>query len=162
MKGNGDHPKRTDETEPLPTVPDDLSSSAEELGELLATEGLSGENAEQVRRIVRYIASAYAGPLPPAETLAGYAKIYPQAPEIIFTSFQEEAKHRREMERRELEAETALAYFRTKCAVGIFLLIVGLAFFAVYRNYPIQGTVIALGPLLSIVGLIIYGLHRRR
>lgn len=45
----------------------------------------------------------YKGPFPPASEIANYAQVNPNFPEIIFSEFQEEAKHRRLLEIKEQE-----------------------------------------------------------
>jgi len=49
------------------------------------------------------ILSAYSGPLPPAEQLEIYEKVYPGAAKAMFDAFAGEQRHRHEMEHREAE-----------------------------------------------------------
>lgn len=42
--------------------------------------------------------ASWEGPLPPPAAIEAFAKIYPDAPRIIFESFEKEGEHRRKME----------------------------------------------------------------
>ncbi len=52
-------------------------------------------------RRVSFSSYTFQGPTPPPETLRQYAEIYPDAPRIIFQSFEEQGKHRRMLESRQ-------------------------------------------------------------
>ena len=162
MGGNGSEGKRSEDTEAQVPAPQSASFPAELLSELLNAEDLSKKDPESVERIVARIAEFYLGPLPSPKTLAGYAEVFPEGPEIIFRGFKEEGEHRREMQRRELAAETRLGYLRTICATLVFLSIVALAGYAVSRDYSIEGTVTGLGSLTALVGVYMYGIKHRK
>jgi len=53
------------------------------------------------------ILAAYSSPLPPAEQLEVYEKVYPGAAKAIFDAFTAEQKHRHEREIKETDADIA-------------------------------------------------------
>ena len=66
----------------------------------------SSENTPQQNQQIGILA-AYSSPLPPAEQLEIYEKVYPGAAKAIFAAFTAEQKHRHEKENRETEADIA-------------------------------------------------------
>ena len=66
----------------------------------------SSENTPEQHQSIGFLA-AYSSPLPPAEQLEIYEKVYPGAAKAIFDAFTAEQKHRHEKENRETEADIA-------------------------------------------------------
>jgi len=94
--------------------------------------------------------AAYSGPLPTAEQLEIYEKIYPGAAKAIFDAFAEEQKHRHERENRESEANIeSIRSFNEQQSRKLRTDAIGLA----------GGTVICVLSLCACVALAILGAH---
>ncbi|NTG22015.1 DUF2335 domain-containing protein [Agrobacterium rhizogenes] len=67
------------------------------------TQALAEPMADVATKITIQATSVYAGPMPSPHTMAGYAELYPGAPEQLFQQFRDEQKHRHEWENKALE-----------------------------------------------------------
>jgi uncharacterized membrane protein len=99
----------------------------------------------------------HSGPLPPAELLREYAKLYPDAVRIIFEGYESQRIHRQAMEKKVID---------TRCAaqdrgqwIGAALGLVGLigCFTVILCGYPTAGTTMGTVVVLGLVGIFIYG-----
>jgi uncharacterized membrane protein len=89
------------------------------------------------------------GPIPDAAELARYGAAHPGAPGIILSEFQQQAEHRRAMERGELELDRRdmeAAIFSERigilCALLIALVGFGCATYLIATNHGIEGTIV--------------------
>jgi uncharacterized membrane protein len=78
------------------------------------------------------IVATYAGPLPPPQILAGYKEVIPDLPERLVRAWEDEAKHRRDLERKQHEADVRTQDARRiddtrRVVFGFVLGLVGLA-----------------------------------
>lgn len=72
-----------------------------------STEGISAETAKAVKRVVvEAIEGEFSGPLPPPSIIRGYNEVVPGAADRIIKMAEEQARHRQEMERKMVEAES--------------------------------------------------------
>ncbi len=92
------------------------------------------------------VSATYEGPLPTPEILEGFKAVHPRSVELIFTEFEKNSIHIREMEKRKLEAETEIAKRGQWMAFIMGILLFLLAGLAVYINTPwIAGGALCLG-----------------
>lgn len=107
-------------------------------------------------------AEAYVGPLPQAEQLAKYGEVLPDAPERIITMAEQEAIHRRSLERWIVKGDVIRSILGV---IFAFLLGVGALGFGTYlviNGAPITGTIFAGAGLASLVYAFIYGTRARQ
>lgn len=71
-------------------------------------------------------AHTFRGPTPPPEILREYAELYPDAPRIIFESFERQGIHRREMEARYMRHAVMRSYLGLLSGTVICLACLGL------------------------------------
>ncbi len=89
-------------------APEDEGVSYQRLLEILEQGDTGGLSDAELAAIVRSLgqsnvrlalkAQAFAGPLPPPEVIAAFAKHYPEAPEYIFDYARKEQQHRHQIE----------------------------------------------------------------
>lgn len=111
--------------------------------------------------VVVHQSQSFSGPLPPPEVLQKFNDVVPGAAERIVRMAEEQATHRKELERKVIESDIE----RSKWGqiLGFAIAIVGLAvsgFVAVYGN-AIAGGIIGIGTLASLVGVFMYGATTR-
>lgn len=63
------------------------------------------ERKSEVRAIVSQVISEYSGPIPPPSIMSGYENLLPGASDRILRMAEEQAEHRRNMERMMVESE---------------------------------------------------------
>ena len=102
------------------------------------------------------------GPLPDAKYFRELAKINPDAPRIILEDFQEQARHRRSLEKLVTETNAVLA--RRSQIFAFTLGLVGLtgSFIVVGLGFPVAGTTIATGCVVSLVTVFLLGRERQK
>ena len=84
----------------------------------------------------------FVGPLPPPWIIREYKELYGNAPEIIFNEFQNEAKHRRQIERRIVSSEAFIRVLGQFVVYGIAICGLVVSWFAFERGYPWQAVLI--------------------
>lgn len=101
---------------------------------------------------------SFSGPIPPPALLEGYEAILPGAAERILVLAESEAVHRRELEKREILANIALAksehrqvYVGQFCALAISVLFILSGAFLIYSGKSIPGSFLSLAGLAPIV-----------
>jgi uncharacterized membrane protein len=82
------------------------------------------------------VSASWSGPLPPPQAFAAYEEIHPGAAERILTAAEQEASHRRAMERRFLDQFHWRSIFGTTTATLVAIIVLGLAGYAFYAGYP--------------------------
>jgi uncharacterized membrane protein len=123
-------------------------------------------------KVMHFEESFYCGPYPPPELLKDFENAMPGAGDRIFKLMEGEAEHRREMEKRSLEAQVddRRAYRRLEGRGQFFGFAIGsiaiLSGAAIIIAQPTAGAVIA-GALLSqsglvtLIGAFLYGKHKK-
>ena len=99
----------------------------------------------------------HAGPLPSADTLQDLARIYRGAPKIIFDDFQEQARHRREMERLVISTNCRVAIRGQNIGGGLGALGLIVSGTVAISGYSLSGFGIALASLTALVAVFIVG-----
>ena len=95
----------------------------------------------------------FVGPLPPPWIIREYKELYENAPEIIFNEFQNEAKHRRQIERGIASSEVYIRVLGQFVVYGIAISGLIVSWFAFERGYPWQA--------VSIIGVVGGGIIAR-
>lgn len=119
--------------------------------------------AVRVRRVEhRETRTIHIGPIPDPDTIRKLAKIYPDAPKIIFEDFHAQSSHRREMERSVILTKNRLA-LQGQIIAGIIggSGVIGSRVVAA-MGQPLLGFTGAMGSLATLVGLYIYGLKEQK
>jgi uncharacterized membrane protein len=117
-------------------------------------------------------AARYSGPLPRPEDLKVYNEIIPNAAERILRMAEENAKHRHQLEKFELETEAGLAKSAIKIesrnsllgllfAFIICILAIGGGIYTAIIGAHLAGSFISIAALTSLVGAFIVGSKQR-
>jgi uncharacterized membrane protein len=117
-----------------------------------------GENELVVREGAM---EAYSGPLPPPEILARFDAVVPGAAERILKMAEEQAAHRKDLERKLVESDIERSKWGQ--ALGFLIAIAGLAASAAIAIYgsAVAGSILGVGTLASLVGVFMYGVKAR-
>lgn len=99
----------------------------------------------------------YSGPYPHPEHLRQMAESYPDAPRVVFEDYQEQARHRRELEKQVIQSKIRLAD-RGQWIGGAlgFVGIVG-SFIVVCMGHDWAGVALGGGSLLGLVSVFVLG-----
>ena len=107
--------------------------------------------------VQRTLTKIYSGPLPDPETLSEYNKVMPNAAERIFSEFEEQGKHRRELEKHAIKSQFSQSNRGQNFAFIIcisFLLVSGAC---IYLDHDWAGGALGLGSLTGLVTVFIKG-----
>lgn len=94
--------------------------------------------------------------------LEQYNKIVPGAAERILKMAEEQASHRRSLEKQALSTDSRNSTFGIICALLISAGVLFLAGYAIKLNQPIAASLISAVGIGSLVGTFIYGTRSRR
>lgn len=106
---------------------------------------------KQHKLISVFRASHFSGPLPPPELLAGYESVLPGGAERIFLMTENQAEHRREIEKKVISSQIALNEKGQKFAFAIVMLAFISAFAFVFMGFPAIAATILGTTVLGIV-----------
>lgn len=99
----------------------------------------------------------HSGPLPDPATLAAYEHVLPGAAERIFLRFEEQSRHRMQMEARVIRSNTFSQNWSTVLASATALLAVTGAIFLAHEGQYAAGLTIFFGTLFSFLGTYVLG-----
>lgn len=99
----------------------------------------------------------YSGPLPPPEIIERYEKIYPDAPRVIFDTFESQHKHRIYIENKIVDTNINLANRGQIFGFILSLLAFILGFYLISNGLSILGSIFSGGSLIALISLFIYG-----
>lgn len=105
---------------------------------------------------------SYSGPLPPAEEVAGHAKVHPEAPGIIFSSFEKQGDHRRRMEIEEAADFRVLRRRSQWMALFLATIAIVTGGLCAYFGAPWTGAAIAVSTVLGVSAVSGLGMIRQR
>lgn len=91
------------------------------------------------------------GPLPPPNALEGYDDVVEDGAERVFSQFEQEGAHRREMERLHLTAQINDMRLGKIFAFIFVMSLAGAAFYAIYNGQPLLAGLLGAGTLGSVV-----------
>ena len=97
------------------------------------------------------IEATYEGPLPPVNTMEGYERLKPGATDILFTEFQKNSEHTRNMERLKIMSDAKSIQRGQYMAFVIALSLLVIIGYALYADLPwIAGLVVVLAGISKI------------
>lgn len=116
-EGLSDTYSEENKPQPAASEPDSSSETRPRAGTQLPFSDLV--SSERQSRLIAEYSKTWHAPLPPPEVIEAYNLAHPGASELIFTAFREEGVHRRELEKRGLEASIQDAERdRTEARIG--------------------------------------------
>jgi uncharacterized membrane protein len=117
---------------------------------------------EQRKTICKMYSMRYEAPLPPPDLLHGYEQVLPGAAERIFAMTEQEALHRRAMERRVITLDGTAQLTGLVSALVVALACIGGGVWAILAGHALAGSFLGGGTLASLVGAFIYGSNNRQ
>jgi len=126
------------------------------------------ETAEEIKGGLAEISATFVGPIPPPDVLQGYDEVIPGLADRIVGMAEAEGNHRRDQERRALDAEIEndrilIGAYIKKVRIGQILAFViavvalCLGSYVAANGYQFAGAVIGTGGLIGIVTAFIQG-----
>jgi len=104
----------------------------------------------------------FEGPLPPPAVLERYETLYPDAPRIIFTSFEQQGIHRRTIEDFAIRTNARRADYGLAAGFVVTLSFLVACVFLVFNGYEVAGTILGTVDLVALVGVFVYGSQKQR
>jgi len=86
--------------------------------------------------------SSFSGPLPPPEILSGYDKVLPGAAERILKMAEDQASHRRELERQIVQSDLSRSRLGLLCGLAVSALAIICGTWAAVNGQPWAGAAI--------------------
>lgn len=117
------------------------------------------DGARSISTVIQSL--GYSGPLPPPSFLKQYDEVVPGAAERIIKMAEEQAAHRRQLERQVISTDNIKSVLGTAFAFIVALVGLGLSFWAAIDGNPEFGTILGVGTLASLVGTFVYGTNIR-
>ena len=118
--------------------------------------------AKPTQAQIRYEQLQYSGPIPHPGILEHYNKILPGAAERILKMAEEQAEHRRMLEKQALATDSRNSTLGVISALIITLSILAIAAYSIYLALPWVAAIISAIGITSLVGTFIYGTRSRR
>ena len=130
---------------------------ADVLIEVLA-EKIKRSPDEDVEEVVRTVVSqSFSGPIPPPETLAGYAAAGPDIPDRIVKMAESQQKHRQELEAKSVEASINVDKRGQNYALTVSISIIAGALYLIGIGKEIYGAILFGGTLIGLASVFING-----
>ncbi len=104
----------------------------------------------------------FSSPLPPAEVLGGYEAVLPGAADRVIRMVEEQGKHRRELEQRNLKADIIKSYLGMACGFTIALYGIYAAKEMVMAGHVWTGALFGFAALGSLVGVFVKSANDRK
>jgi len=101
------------------------------------------------------IATMFSGPLPPPEVLAGYAEVYPDAPEKLFCWVEEQQEHRHYMDKEYLKKDFNYKTFGIICGLAVVFAFLLFGFLLILNDKEIIGVGVMVPALTPLVALFV-------
>jgi uncharacterized membrane protein len=106
--------------------------------------------------------TTYEGPLPPPWILERYARLYPDAPRIIFQSFEKQGDHRRALERIAVEQQGNRSFGGLISLTIITIVVLIICAYLVTIGYWIVGLFIAVAMIFALLAANVFGSQQQR
>lgn len=118
-----------------------------------------GRLLRQEMRVVRQeIRSEFhVGPLPHEKTLEGYERIVPGSANMIFTEFERQGRHRRELERYTIVWGNYRSFAGLVCGLIVTLSFLIVSYLLIKGGHGWEGTVLGSIDLVGLVAVFVYG-----
>lgn len=96
------------------------------------------------------------GPLPHPQIVEEFRRLIPDAPERIFRQWEDQSRHRREYERRALEASIRKDRIGQFAAITFALVALAVVAFAIWQGQPWVAGVLGGSMIVAVVGAFLY------
>lgn len=116
----------------------------------------------EARRALSMEMELFAGPLPPPAILERYAGLYPDAPRIIFTSFEAQGIHRRTLEDFVVRANARRAAQGLWAGFVVTILFLFVSAYLILNGHDVAGTILGVVDLVALAGVFVYGSQLQR
>lgn len=107
--------------------------------------------------ITSITASRFQGPTPPPEVLRAYAELYPDAPRVIFESFEEQGRHRRKLENRQHWQTIARSWAGLVCGMIVTAGFLSLGGYAIHKGASLAAAAAFITAGAALVGVFVIG-----
>ena len=108
------------------------------------------------------IESSFKGPLPPPQVLDHYDKIVPGSAEKIISMWEQQVKHRQELEKKVITSDIRQSYFGAILGFVIAIATICAGTFLAYNGRPTEGLAAIISALVGLVGVYAWGSYQRR
>lgn len=108
------------------------------------------------------IEQQFSGPLPHPQILAQYDKIIPGCANKIISAWEEQAKHRQDLERKVISADIRQSYLGLFLGFIIAIAAIGAGTFLAYIGRPAEGIAAIISALVGLIGAYGWGSYQRR
>lgn len=108
------------------------------------------------------LAASFQGPLPPPQILHEYDEIVQGSAERIICIFENQVKHRQELEKKVITSDIRQSYFGSILGFIIALSAIVSGTFLAYIGQPTEGIAAIISALAGIIGVYAWGSHQRR
>ncbi len=113
--------------------------------------------APTLRRIIQQEVTAFRGPLPPPDILEGFERIVPGSARTIIENFDQQSKHRREIESKVIDVKNTAALRGQWIGGGLALVIAGMGFYLALVGKSSEAITAIVAPIAGVVAIFIYG-----
>jgi len=106
---------------------------------------------------ISQVSYSYSGPFPPPQMIEHYQKLHPEAARVLFERYEEQEKHRIELER--LSITTQLKESTRGQIMGFVLALTFItsASYLALNGQPVVGGLFGSTTVLALVGMFVYG-----
>jgi uncharacterized membrane protein len=108
------------------------------------------------------VKTIFQGPVPPPELIAAYDAIVPGVARQIFDMAKSQADHRQSLEKKVIDSDIINSKRGSYFAFMLGIIGFAIAAFALYLGHPTAAVAICGAPLVSLVGVFVYGTKSRR
>lgn len=119
-------------------------------------------NNKQNQSLAQLQAVSFQGPLPPPQLLEHYNQILPGSAERLISMWENQVKHRQELENKVITSDIRQSYFGSILGFIIALAAIGAGTFLAYIGRPTEGISAILSALVGLVGVYAWGSYQRR
>lgn len=99
------------------------------------------------------VSQSYSGPIPPASELVKYNQACPDAADRIIRMAENEAKHRHEMQSRELKERTKVIITSMLCAVVCVAILGGVIVYAIHEKQTSTAIATSITAIAAVAGI---------
>jgi uncharacterized membrane protein len=124
--------------------------------------GLDPGKKNAMVRTLYQLTKVHIGPLPSPDSLAEYNEVLPNAAERIFKEFEEQGKHRRDLESTVVKSQVKQSYIGQASALLIALVFLGAAVWCIRSGYEFGGAIIGVADLASLVAVFLKGKYYQK
>lgn len=112
--------------------------------------------------IAAFTASAYMGPVAPAQQAAAWEQVLPGSADRILKMAEEQQKHRHHLERTSVEGAARRAWWGLWLGFVISLVVLGIGTGIILSGHTWEGTTIMGVDVVALAGVFVYGRREQR